>query len=94
MKAPFLLPSPTPNATVHDIWIWKSMEFIYIPNWRMFQDLRPKKIKNTENIRQNFGGAPLPSGDGLGLLHCKKRLAIFPCPAGMSLTTLSLAGNY
>ncbi len=27
-------------------------------------------------------------------LHCKKRFAIFPSPAGMSLTKLSLAGNY
>ncbi len=26
-------------------------------------------------------------------LHCKKRLAIFPSPSGMSLTKLSLAGN-
>jgi hypothetical protein len=26
-------------------------------------------------------------------LHCKKRLTIFPSPAGMSLTTLSLEGN-
>ncbi len=26
-------------------------------------------------------------------LHCKKRLAIFPSPAGMSLTKISLAGN-
>jgi hypothetical protein len=26
-------------------------------------------------------------------LHCKKRVAIFPSPAGMSLTKLSLAGN-
>jgi hypothetical protein len=26
-------------------------------------------------------------------LHCKKRLTIFPSPAGMSLTKLSLAGN-
>jgi hypothetical protein len=25
--------------------------------------------------------------------HCKKRLLIFPSPAGMSLTKLSLAGN-
>jgi hypothetical protein len=29
----------------------------------------------------------------LGLIHCKKRLAIFPSPAGMSLTKLSLAGS-
>jgi hypothetical protein len=27
------------------------------------------------------------------LLHCKKRFAIFPSPAGMSLTKLSLGGN-
>jgi hypothetical protein len=26
-------------------------------------------------------------------LHCKKRLAIFPSPAGMALTKLSLAKN-
>ncbi len=27
------------------------------------------------------------------ILHCKKRLAIFPSPAGMSLTKLSLGGK-
>jgi hypothetical protein len=26
-------------------------------------------------------------------LHCKKRSAVFPSPAGMSLTKVSLAGN-
>ncbi len=26
-------------------------------------------------------------------LHCKKKWTIFPSPAGMSLTKLSLAGN-
>jgi len=26
-------------------------------------------------------------------LYCKKRLAVFPSPAGMSITKLSLAGN-
>jgi hypothetical protein len=26
-------------------------------------------------------------------VHCKKRFAIFPSPAGMSLTKLSLVGN-
>ncbi len=26
-------------------------------------------------------------------LHCKKRLATFPSPTGMPLTTLSLGGN-
>jgi hypothetical protein len=28
------------------------------------------------------------------VLHCKKRFVIFQSPAGMSLTKLSLAGNY
>ncbi len=28
-----------------------------------------------------------------GGIHCKKRLAVFPSPAGMLLTKLSLAGN-
>jgi hypothetical protein len=27
-------------------------------------------------------------------VHCKKWFAIFPSPAGMSLTKLSLVGNY
>ena len=27
-------------------------------------------------------------------VHCKKMLMIFPSPAGMSLTKLSLGGNY
>jgi len=30
---------------------------------------------------------------GLNSVHCKKGLAMFPSPAGMSLTKLSLAGN-
>jgi hypothetical protein len=31
--------------------------------------------------------------DGHSLLHCEKKFTIFPSPAGMSLTKLSLAGN-
>jgi len=27
------------------------------------------------------------------IVHCKKRLAVFPSPGGMSQTKLSLAGN-
>jgi hypothetical protein len=30
----------------------------------------------------------------LPYLHCKKRLAVLPSPAGMSHTKLSLIGNY
>jgi hypothetical protein len=33
---------------------------------------------------------PLPSGSELPVTHCKKRLTIFPSPAGMSLSKLSL----
>ncbi len=37
---------------------------------------------------------PTPAaGIDSGELHCKKRLAVFPSPAGISLTKLSLAGN-
>jgi hypothetical protein len=32
-------------------------------------------------------------GGGMGGVHCKKRLAVFPSPDGMSLAKLSLAGN-
>jgi hypothetical protein len=35
----------------------------------------------------------LPLTKGWGVLHCKKRIAAFPSPAGMSLTKLSLARN-
>jgi hypothetical protein len=30
---------------------------------------------------------------GIFKVHCKKKLAIFPSPAGMSLTKLSLGGK-
>jgi hypothetical protein len=32
-------------------------------------------------------------GMKISTVHCKKRLAVFPSPAGMSLSELSLAGN-
>ncbi len=50
---------------------------------------------------QRRGGTHSPGGEGGGGsifwkthdIHCKKELAIFPSPAGMSLTKLSLAGK-
>jgi len=39
--------------------------------------------------REKFPFYPSPRNN----LHCKKRLAVFPSPAGLSLTKLSLAGN-
>ncbi len=38
-------------------------------------------------------GARTPARQSKHILHCKKRLAVFPSPAGVSLTKLSLAGN-
>ena len=40
-------------------------------------------------LKQKFSKYSIPSV----WLHCKKILAIFASPAGMSLTKLSLAGN-
>jgi hypothetical protein len=33
------------------------------------------------------------TGTNSSHIHCKKRLAVFPSPAAMSLTKLSLGGN-
>ncbi len=38
-------------------------------------------------------GTPVLSEAQMATLHCKKRLATFQSPAGMSLTKLSLGGN-
>jgi hypothetical protein len=43
-------------------------------------------------VRLNVGEGGR-GGGGAGLLHCKKELAVFPSPAGMSLIKLSLGGN-
>jgi hypothetical protein len=43
--------------------------------------LSPQPFTSIQYIKGNTG------------LHCKKRLAVFPSPGGMSLTKLSLAGN-
>jgi hypothetical protein len=46
---------------------------------------RSKKSRDT---------VPLKPPNGLqNTVHCKKSLAIFPSPAGLSLTKLSLTGN-
>ena len=46
------------------------------------------------NFNKKFEGKSLKHHGGKMAIHCKKRLALFPFPAGMSLTKLSLAGNY
>jgi hypothetical protein len=40
-----------------------------------------------------FEAGPFEDGRFVGV-HCKKRFAIFPSPAGMSPINLSLDGNY
>jgi hypothetical protein len=49
-----------------------------------------KELEQTYKYVDLYYGMP-PS---IKTVHCKKRLAAFPYPAGMSLTKLSLAGNY
>ncbi len=45
-------------------------------------------------LKGSSAGYVNPTDLILRALHCKKRLAILPSPAGMSHTKLSLAGNY
>ncbi len=45
-------------------------------------------------VWENGGGWGVINPISHILLHCKKRLAVFPFPAGMSLIKSSLAGNY
>jgi hypothetical protein len=54
-----------------------------VPPGQNFILFKPKEINIVQT--QNFGRG------FARLLHCKKRLSIFPSPAGMSLTKLSLA---
>ncbi len=49
----------------------------------------PLKHQKVGNKGQNIQGGEKPFPQ----IHCKKRLAIFPSPTGMSRTKLSLAGN-
>jgi len=42
-------------------------------------------------LLQTHGYIPYRSGNKI--LHCKKSFSIFPSPAGISLTKLSLGGN-
>jgi hypothetical protein len=49
-------------------------------------------MKKSQSNRNDYISCPADLCASL-LLHCKKRFAIFPSPAGMSLTKLSLGGN-
>ncbi len=63
--------------------------------------ITPFTLLLSEKELSGFGSRELPRRQSIYQLtipipthlHCKKRLAIFPSLAGMSLTTLSLAGN-
>jgi hypothetical protein len=46
-----------------------------------------------ETPEQAFAHVPVTSEAAVRSSHCKKRLPIFPSPAGMSITKISLAGN-
>jgi hypothetical protein len=47
--------------------------------------IKKSSVKATAKLKKNIDGLCTRQ-------HCKKRLAVFPSPAGMSLTKLSLAG--
>jgi hypothetical protein len=53
--------------------------------WVGVNDIRHNKNYHTAIIKRVIRGAKSYQ------VHCKKRLAVFPSPAGMSLTKLSLA---
>jgi len=48
------------------------------------------RLENCAHCLRTFMYSKFPGRDSL---HCKKRVASFPSPVGMSLTKLSLAGN-
>ncbi len=49
----------------------------------------------SEGRTHSLAGEGGPNSDeGKDTVHCKKRLAVCPSPAGISLTKLSLAGNF
>ncbi len=50
--------------------------------------------KLSKYVRRSKGRwRPVHFVQDIEAIHCKKRLAVFPSPAGMSLTKLSLAGD-
>jgi hypothetical protein len=46
-----------------------------------------------EGVADGGGQAGATHGEGAKNVHCKKSSAVFPSPAGMSLTKLSLDGK-
>jgi hypothetical protein len=48
-------------------------------------------MRKDDEVKRNAALKENPRGRNS--LHCKKSLSIFPAPAGMSLTKLSLAGK-
>jgi hypothetical protein len=53
-----------------------------------------QKINNNKKVKKNLGANVQQELVGVKTIHCKKRILFFPSPAGMSLTKLTLAGNY
>ncbi len=61
----------------------------------IFSESAPKQTATGVHFQLYFPGQELghTSVSISCNIHCKKKLAIFPSPAGMSLTKLSLARN-
>jgi len=58
---------------------------------------KKKQVSNTGKVSKrramNFLYPEVATATSATPIHCKKELAIFPSPAGMSLTKLSLGGK-
>jgi hypothetical protein len=72
------------------LWECPSYISVYFPNPKT-AEVRCLHLSNTGKVR-GTDHSTVCGGD-VGFIHCKKRLFIFPSPAGMSLNKLSLAGN-
>jgi hypothetical protein len=64
-----------------------------IGTWKLLYNFPFQYPKLFSQFSVKLTTAALMSFSGLPPLHCKKRLTIFPSPAGMSQTKPSLAGN-
>ncbi len=59
-----------------------------------FKNTRSETLQKRSNVgKESQASVPLDLRCSMWALHCKKELAVFPSPAGMSLIKLFLGGN-
>jgi hypothetical protein len=76
------------------IFLWESTLLKVASNYNGHLNHFRKSVRKnlTRGRKQNETNTTI--ADDLVTLHCKKKAIVFLFPAGMSLTKLSLAGNY